>query len=80
MANLLIDNILQASLGTCSTFLSSMVLKSFIDPFPAMKDKLPLAILTFLLPKQGQYEWNKLEMLVIGSEAPKLIIYGAVVK
>lgn len=44
----------------------------FTDPLP---EKFPLAILTFLLAKQGEYE-RKYESFVMWFEAPGSIILG----
>ena len=45
-----------------------------IEPFLAIEDNEPSTIFTFCLPEQGLYEENKLEWLVIWSEAPESTI------
>ena len=48
--NLLTDKRLQVSLGTWRTDLRSIPSEIFIRPFPAIGEKLPSAIRTFLFP------------------------------
>lgn len=73
--NLLTDKRLQVSLGTWMTYFKLISSKILIWPFPAIAKKLPYVILTFSLPGQGDYVWNRWEKLVMWSFAPESIRY-----
>ena len=53
--NWLIDNKLQNKFGTWRTFSRIKESESFIVPFPAIVESEPSAILTLILPAQGEY-------------------------
>ena len=57
--NLLIDNILQANLGTWRIDFSFIFLEILIEPIPTMDEKLLSAILAFYYQDKG----NKIETI-----------------
>ena len=56
---------LHDNLGTCKTFDKVRDVDNLTSPVPAMGERDPSAILTFLFPAQGLYEEKRLEEPVI---------------
>ena len=54
--------------------------KFLLDLFPAIGEKLPSVILTFLFLAHGELDSNMFEELVMWSNAPESIIHGVDLK
>ena len=48
-----------------------------MEPFPAMDERFPSAVLIFWHPEEGKYDENMYEELVIWSVAPESMIQGS---